>query len=159
RRLGGALAAGPNGLRPSRRSWRLPACGARAAIRRRYRDLGAVTQPISAVDNDAFAGLQPGQDRYALTVGRPGLYLLNRDRVVLLDEIDKGAGCTALYRRARDDLGILPGIDQQLHIDELVGEKDLLLVVEYCPKLDGARRRIDLVVYGVESALREFGRA
>src|SRR5438132_6702843 len=70
--------------------------GGRGRLRRRDRDLGAVAQPVGAVDHDALTRFQPRQDRDALPVARTELDLLHSDRVLRLDDIDEGAGRAAL---------------------------------------------------------------
>ena len=81
-----------------------------------------------------------------LPVARAELHFVNRRGPVRLDHIDKGAGSAMLNRCDRHDVGVVQRVDEQLHIDELVGKEDLLFVVEYRPQLDGAGRRVDLVV-------------
>src|SRR5215471_1042855 len=122
-RLGGALSGGVRDLLACR--WRLSGGGVRdtaGMLGRGQRHLGAVAQPVGAVNDDAFSRLQAGQDRNMPTVGRSELYLLNRNGVVRLNEVDERTGRTALYRCTGDDINIVEGIDDQLDIDELVGK-------------------------------------
>src|SRR3984893_8468886 len=55
----------------------------------RQGDLGAIAQPVGAVDDDAFTGLQPGQDRDALAIARTELHLRHRHRILRTDHVDE----------------------------------------------------------------------
>ena len=98
----------------------LPRCLAR---RLHHFDLGAVLQPVGAVGDDDLAGFKPLGDRDLLAVVGAERHRLHGHRVVGLDEVDEGARRAALDRRARHDRGALQRVDQQLHVDELVGEQ------------------------------------
>jgi hypothetical protein len=82
-------------------------------------------------------------------LGTPALFTLTTgvdDRVVCMDEIDEGAGSAALDRARRHNDGVAAHVHQQFDVDELVGEQNLVLVGEFRPQLQRARRRVDLVV-------------
>src|SRR5260370_26728263 len=66
--------------------------GRRARVGARPADLGAVAQPIRAVDDDLVADLQAARDLHLLAVGHAQRDDLDRDGVVGLDEIDVGTG-------------------------------------------------------------------
>ena len=73
---------------------------------------------------------QARQDRDALALNGPELDFGHRDLVVGIDQIDKGAGRAALHRRGRRDHDVLERVDQQLGVDELLGEQLEIVVVE-----------------------------
>ena len=57
--------------------------------------------------------------------------------------------------RRRD--GILAGLQKQVNIDELIGPKIVVGIVEDCLQLDRARRCVDLVVDGQQFAGGQLG--
>src|SRR6185312_13722849 len=105
---------GPVGLRRAalRRGRDRPAAGllARAA------DLGAVAQPVDAVDHHLVADRETLGDGDLLAVGRAGFDQADGDGVVGLHEIDEGAGLAALDRGDRDGDGVLHRVGEQTDI-------------------------------------------
>src|SRR5262249_19014005 len=79
----------------------------------RQGDLGAIAQPVGAVDDDAFTGLQPGQDRNALAVARTELHLRNRHGILRTDHVDERPGGAALDRRDWHDIRVLHRVDAE----------------------------------------------
>src|SRR6266851_2274356 len=169
RRLGRSLTCGCFRIRPPRpalagRGLRLSLAlvARRTAVelsRRRQGDLGAVAQPVGAVDDDAFTELQPGQDRDTLAIARTEIHFRDRHRIVWTDQIDERPGRTTLDRRDRYDIRIVHRVDEKPDIDELVGEQDLCFIVEYRAEFDGSGGRIDLVIDSFQCAGAELGRS
>ena len=101
-----------------------PACAARDT------HLGAVLQPVGAVDDNHLPRLQPVGDRDPLAVARTQLHRLHRDRIVRLDEVDKGAGGAALDRSGRDRPAVAHRVDQQLELTNWFAKQRLVGIVE-----------------------------
>jgi len=137
-------------------------CGHRPAPtwhgRRWDLDFRAFLQAIGAVDHHFVAGLQTAEHLNALALGDADLNGTGSDGVVGLDEINEGALFSALNGRRRNHQHIVQRGEQHPHVDELAGEKDVILVLERGPELDRARGGIHDVVDGLQRAAGQLGR-
>ena len=123
--------------RPGCRRSRLLRCAFPArrgrVVRCSERHLGAVTQPIGAVDDDAFARLEPGEDSDMLAIGRPDFHFLYGDGPVRFHHIDKGPRRAALYRRVGDEDCVVQRVDDKLDVYKLIGKQGSVFIVEERP--------------------------
>ncbi len=78
------------------------------------------------------------------------------DRAIGVDDEDEGPRRAALDRGRRDQRRVRPCFDAHPHIDELVREERAVGVRKFGLELDGAGRRVDLVVDRDELAGREL---
>ena len=72
------------------------------------------------------------------------------DCVVRLHQIDEAAGGALLYRRLRRHHHVLPRLQQQAGIDELLRKQRVVGVGEHRPQLHSAGRTVDLVIGGCQ---------
>src|SRR5882672_983586 len=122
--------------------------GLGAARRIRNLHLGAVAQAVVAVDDHGLARGNARLDRHAVAFAGAGLDRAQGDGAVVLEHIHEGSLCAALYRRGRNQSRAAERVEQQAHVDELVGEEIAVLVRKLGFQLDRPRGRIDLVVDG-----------
>jgi hypothetical protein len=93
-------------------------------------DLGAFAQAVGAFQHQAVAGGQAFEDHAVLAIAGADLELADVDLAVLVDHVGEGAVVAELDRRGRGQHHLLEGVGQQAHVDELVGEQRLVLVLE-----------------------------
>src|SRR5512139_2791235 len=121
------------------------------------RDLAAVREPYEAGGDHAFGRIETRADhrlRLILLLHSDRPY---RDRVVILDDINKSAVRAPLNRAGRNHHDLLEGVDQQPDIDELPGPELQLGVGKFRLELHGAGRLIDLIVNDPEHAMIDHG--
>jgi len=109
-----------------------------------------------AVDDDAVARREAARDDGVLAVARPQRDLVHRRRIVLVHEVDVVARRAAQHGRRRHQHGLVQRIDEQLDVDEFVGEQGFVVVGEARAQRDGACTRDHLVVDGIERAGRQL---
>src|SRR5215475_10575596 len=85
------------------------------------------------------------------------ILLLHNDRthghrVVILDDVDEGAGRSALHRAGRNYHNLFERIDQQADVDELPRPKLQVGVREFGLQLHGSGGLVDLVVHDPQHA-------
>ena len=119
-------------------------------------DLRPFAQPVRAVDHDLRAGRDPAVDHGDLALRGSDLHRRHGDRQVVLDDVDERSRGAALDRRRRHQRRVGPRLDRHPHVDELVGEERAVGIGELGLELDGARRRVDLVVRGQQPAAAEL---
>src|ERR1700719_1986231 len=109
-------------------------------------DLRPFAQLVRTVDDDQISWLDAALHLGALAFCRADLYRRDRYGLILLDEEDEGPGSAALDGRRRNQRVVSLGLDRHAHVDELIRKKNAVLIGKFRPELDGARRRIDLIV-------------
>src|SRR5713101_2799121 len=161
-RLGARRASGWSAGSTGSLRRRASTCGIRAG-RGAGIDLGAILQFVLAVYDHEVIGINAGAQADAVAgslrdgdgINLCGVVLGNR---VFGDGIDVSALRAALDSSGGNDGEIVLGIDQEVHIDKLIGEQCVVFVAEDGFELIRARGGIDLVVDGGELACGDLGR-
>jgi hypothetical protein len=96
----------------------------------RGRDLAIVLKFVQAIHDNQVSGIHAIAQANAVAGG-----LRNGDRmdfhtVVAANGIDVGSLWTTLNGSGRHDGEIVLGINQQVHVDELIGEKSIVCIVK-----------------------------
>ena len=119
-------------------------------------DMAARLQPVLSIDHDLLVGREPGIDqRLALAD------LRDRDgtdlRPCCRDRSHRHRRPADLAARpTRDGQAVVPGFEQQPHIDQLARPKPMCLIGKLRLELNRARRLEDLIVDETERALIEL---
>ena len=109
-------------------------------------DIGAVAQPVGAVDHHRVAGLDARQDLDLVAVlhaGRDGALASPSCRAVTTKT--KVPSAPRWIAGDRHHGLVVQRVDQQADIDELVGEQLAVLIVEHGAQLDRAGGGVDLL--------------
>lgn len=115
-------------------------------------DLAAVLQAVGAFQHHAIARLEALFDHCVVAIGITDHQGLHLDLLVTVQHVDKGAAVAELDRRRRRQHHVMQGVGQQVHIDELVGEQRLVLVIETRLEFQRAGGDVDLVVQALQHA-------
>src|SRR5205807_456550 len=93
-----------------------------------------------------LAGNKTGCDHGLLVVLLGHGDRTHRDRGVVLDDIDIGAGRAALHSRGGNNYDLAQSVDQDSHVGELAGPELQLIIREYGLEPHRAGGLIDLIV-------------
>ncbi len=82
---------------------------------------------------------------------------MNFNRIPVADDVNVGALRTTLKRSERYQTKIVPGVHEEMSVDELVGKETAVFVVEDGFQLIGSGGDINLIVNGEELTAGDFG--
>ena len=119
-------------------------------------DRRAVAQAVDAVGHHALAGGKAALDHCVAAVGRAGLHLPRLDRLAVLHDIDERPVLAELHGGVRRQHDVGQRVEQQLDVDELVGEQGVVGVRELRAQLERAGRGVDLIVVSRQIARLEL---
>ncbi len=114
-------------------------------------DFGAILQLVKAGDRDGVARVEP-LDRRHIAVGGLLDNVLDRGSVVTVHLVDKSLHAVTLNGRTGDQQGVMQCAYQHAGVDELVGVKGEVAIVELRAEANGAGRGVDLVIDGEQMA-------
>lgn len=145
-----ALACGRRSCGRGLPGHRSTVCGLRSLGARgdRWSDLAAVLQLVLPVDDDEFAAVETGAEANEISSGLCQSDGPNLDGVVRIDGVHVGALGPALDGGGGHDDQILLNVDEKMNIHKLIGEEQVLAVVEDGFELVSAGSGVDLVVDG-----------
>ena len=115
-------------------------------------NFAARLQLVLSVDDDNVAGNNSTGDRGHIVLGEGNRDLANFDCLVRLDHKHIAALRPVLHRDRRNHGAALVGFQKQSNIDELVGPKQVVLIIEHRFKAAGAGGLVDLIVDGQQFA-------
>src|SRR5262249_22379373 len=105
------------GLTGSRRS----GAGPRAALAQQY--LRAIFQLVGTIDDHRVAGLEARANGDVVGIAGTQGHYSHAHGLICVDHVDKGARCTALHARLRDERCAMQRVEQQIRVDELLRKK------------------------------------
>jgi hypothetical protein len=118
----------------------------RLRLRRQNRHLGPLLEPVLPIDHDLLAGAQAFGNRCAIAFGLGDSHRALLDRVVGFDDEEKAAIGPSLDAARRHGHRVLQRVDLTPHIDEFARPQRLVRIVETGFEMNGAGRRVDLIV-------------
>src|SRR5207249_10736010 len=124
---------------------------------------GPILQLVLAIDNHDITGIQTRAHADAVAGSlRDGDGINSRNRVlrrgVFSDTIDISTLWAALNGSSGNDGEIALGVDEQVHVDKLIGEKGVVGIAKDGLELIGPGSRINLIVNGLQFSTGDLDR-
>lgn len=113
-------------------------------------DFAAILQAVGAFHHHTVAGRQAFLDHGVVAIGIADHQWLDLDLPVAVELVDEGAVVAKLNRGRRRQHHVVQGVGEQVHVDELVGEQRLVLVIETALEFQGTGGHVDLVVQALQ---------
>ena len=134
-------------------------CSARAIARAAGAELyfAAGLQFVLTVGYYCVPGIKAAGYGCIIALGNRYRYRARLDRLVGLHQINEGSLRATQYRGRRHDCAVLPRLEKQVRIHELVGPKLIVFVIENGFQLGCSRGLVDLVINRLQFASRQLG--
>ena len=120
-------------------------------------NLAAGLQLVLAVSDHHVPGIESAGNDRGVPLRQRNCHGARLDGLIRLDRINKCSLRTAQDRGRGHHCAVLARFKQQVRVDELVGPKLVVFVVEDRFQLRRSRRWIDLVIDGLQFARRQLG--